>query len=703
MIELYAHNQKAYDAAVSMLARTGKAAVIHPTGTGKSFIAFKLCEDNPDKTVCWLSPSEYIFKTQLENLKRSSGYEPKNIKFFTYAKLMIMSEPELAAIQPDIIVYDEFHRAGAAQWSLGIERLRAMYPVAPMLGLSATAVRYLDNNRDLAEELFNSYVASEMSLGEAIVRGILPAPKYVTTVYKYQQDLEGWQRRINTARALGIRDEAQKYLDALRRALEQADGLDVIFQRHITNRTGKYIVFCANVEHIREMQSHVPEWFGTIDNAPHCYMVYSEDPSNSKEFAAFKADESEHLKLLFCVDMLNEGVHVSGISGVILFRPTVSPTVYKQQIGRALTAGDEATPLILDVVNNVENLLSIGALQEEMTTAIQRMYRTGEGSEVVTERFQVIEQVRDCVELFRALQNSLTGTWEQYYQAASAFYAEYGHLNVPKKYIGDGLCLGSWITTQRLVRSGRQAGRLTEEQIARLDSIGMVWTNRLETAWERNFRYAEAYYKEHGDLLVPVKYVTADGFKLGKWISNLRNQRANGEQRTVLTEERIARLNAIGMQWDAVSVRWEQNYLEALRYYREHGDLNVPVKYKTDSGFNLGVWIRNLRQTRQERTKNRRLTEMQIARLDAIGMQWSNCYENQWSRAYEEAARYFRQNGTLNMPVAYCAPDGFALGKWVRRQRYALQKPERSSVALTDERIRLLNKLGMSPSQMDQR
>ena len=50
-IALYPHNRNAYHAALAMLAETGKAAVIHPTGTGKSFVAFKLCEDHPDKTV----------------------------------------------------------------------------------------------------------------------------------------------------------------------------------------------------------------------------------------------------------------------------------------------------------------------------------------------------------------------------------------------------------------------------------------------------------------------------------------------------------------------------------------------------------------------------------------------------------------------------------------------------------------------------
>ena len=79
-IQLYKHNKEAYNAVLSMLSRTGKAAVIHPTGTGKSFIGFKLCEDMPGETVCWLSPSEYIFKTQLENLKKASGgYVPENI------------------------------------------------------------------------------------------------------------------------------------------------------------------------------------------------------------------------------------------------------------------------------------------------------------------------------------------------------------------------------------------------------------------------------------------------------------------------------------------------------------------------------------------------------------------------------------------------------------------------------------------------
>ena len=73
---------------------------------------------------------------------------------------MGMSEEELAAIQPDFIVFDEFHRYGAEMWGTGVQTLLSAYPHVPVLGLSATAIRYLDNQRDMADELFDGNVAS---------------------------------------------------------------------------------------------------------------------------------------------------------------------------------------------------------------------------------------------------------------------------------------------------------------------------------------------------------------------------------------------------------------------------------------------------------------------------------------------------------------------------------------------------------------
>ena len=551
-LRLFEHNEKAYHAAVWMMEQYGKAAIVHPTGTGKSYIAFKLIEDNPEKVVIWLSPSEYIFKTQLESLKRNDpDFSLANVHFYTYAKLMCCTEgqlAEIAGLQPSYIILDEFHRAGAECWGESTVALLKLCPEAKLLGLTATNVRYLDNNRDMAEELFDSRVASDMTLGEAIVRGILPAPNYVTTVYQYQKDLARYQTRVDNLRSPGIQDVNQKYLDALRRALEQADGLDRVFAHHITNKCGKYIVFCASKEHMDEMVPHVPEWFAGVNPDVVVYQAYSDDPNTDKAFSDFKTDTSNRLKLLFCIDMLNESVHVEGISGVILFRPTISPIIYKQQIGRALTAGDNTTPIILDVVNNFEGLASISGLQSEMQEAVHRLYANGEGDKIVTEWFEVVEQVHDCRVLFEQLQASLSSSWEHYFSEASIYYAEHGNLNVPKLYtIPSGLSLGVWLVTQRRVREGQTQGNLTEQQIARLDSIGMVWGNRDDRQWNEGYQKARRYFDAHGDLNVPVGYVSPDGYNLGNWVKRQRYTRHNPEKScAVLTEERIARLDTIG-------------------------------------------------------------------------------------------------------------------------------------------------------------
>ncbi len=677
----------------------GKAAVVHPTGTGKSYIAFKLIEDHPDAAFLWLSPSEYIFRTQLENLqKQAPDFPLGNVRFATYARLLFCTEEqlaEMAALCPAYIIMDEFHRAGAEHWSEKVQKLLALCPDAKLLGLTATNVRYLDNNRDMAEELFDGRIASEMTLGEAIVRGILPAPKYVTTVFRYQNELAKYQARVNSMHSPGVQDANQKYLEALRRALEQADGLDKVFAKHITETCGKYIVFCSGKEHMDEMVSHVPEWFVGVNKNIKVYKTYASDPEASKEFTAFKVDNGDHLKLLFCIDMLNEGVHVEGISGVILFRPTVSPIIYKQQIGRALTAGVTAAPLILDVVNNFEGLSSISGLQKEMTAAVQRLYANGEGDKIVAERFEVIEQVHDCRILFERLENSLSSTWDHYFTAASTYYAEHGNLKVPLRYkTPGGLSLGDWVQTQRQIRKGKRTfGTLTQQQIERLDGIGMVWETRSETAWARGLEAARRYRQQYGDLQVPSAYKDADGFALGNWIRNTRSRFGSGG----LKESQIRELDALGMVWNSIDAKWERCYAEAALYYEKHGSLNLAPKYVSPSGIRLGAWVENQRAYYLKGE----LSDDKIRRLEAIGMLWEGRNDRQWLKSYEAAARYFQQYGDLNVPYQYVSPEGIRLGYWVVRQRAAYKgrfsiEKKTNRKPLSYERKRLLDAIGMN-------
>lgn len=680
MIKLYSHNQKAYELAVTMLKDTKKAAIVHPTGTGKSFIAFKLCENHPDKTVCWLSPSEYIFSTQLENLyQTTNGYKPNNIVFFTYAKLMGMSKEEIQAIHPDYIVLDEYHRAGATYWQKGVEQLLFTYSDIPILGLSATNIRYLDNQRDMAQELFDGNIASQMSLGEAIVRGILNPPKYVLSMYYYQNTLEKYERRVKKTKSKVARDNAEKCLEELRRTLEKAEGLDVIFKKHMTNPHGKYIVFCSNKEHMDQMMKHT-EWFSKVDKEPHMYSVYSSDPGADKAFMDFKEDnDNNHLRLLYCIDALNEGIHVDDISGVILLRPTVSPIVYKQQIGRALSASKKTNAVIFDIVLNIENIYSIDSIKEEMQVATSYYRSLGEADQIINEKFKVIDEVRNCRELFEKLNDALTATWDMYYASAKQYYKENGNLEVPARYITEeGYALGSWLNNQKAIRKGTIVGKLTEDQIQKLDSIGMIWDS-LDYFWEQNFKLAKEYYLTYGNLDIPTNYKSTDGKHLGNWILRQRHLYKSN----TLTNEQIKKLDSIGMDWmDRVDRVWENGLLEAKNYSEEYGNLSVPKNYRSNTDFPLGIWI----QRQRSLYKNKKISENRIKRLTDLGMNWN---PDNWESRFNLVKQYYKEHGNINISQKEVI-QGVWLGKWIVSQKKAMQEGK-----LTHEQTEMLKTLPM--------
>ena len=535
-------------------------------------------------------------------------------------------------------------------------------------------------------------IASEMTLGESIVRNILSPPKYILSIFSYQQDLEKYEKRVRSAKSKAVQDAASAYLEALRRALDKADKLDVLFDKHMTDRTGKYIVFCANLEHMQDMMDKSSEWFHLIDTKPHIYSVYSDDPTASKSFAEFKNDNDDtHLKLLYCIDALNEGVHVPDISGVILLRPMISPIIYKQQIGRALSASKSRNPVIFDIVNNVENLYSIDAIEEEMQVAIN-YYRSHDGEGfVVNETFELIDKVADCKALFDELEGTLSASWDLMYEAAKSYHDKYGNIDIPKRYFTqEGYSLGLWLQTQRRVYNGTVNGILTQVQIDKLNALGMRWESKSDVSWEKYYEAAKRYYETNGDLQPKALYVDEKGIDLGRWLAQIRMFRKNGIRSRFLSDERIKALDDIGMVWDVFDYIWEEYYSAAVKYHREHGDLNVPARYVDSDGIKLGQWLNNLRSARNGAGNGyKELTDEQTKRLDELGMIWENKLELKWNNAFRALCDYHLKFGTFEMKSGYRTEDGINLGKWVRDQRdiYASGK-------LSEERIEKLRGIG---------
>ena len=120
-IELYPHNQKAYDNLCAMLRDSNRACVVQPTGTGKFVIIAKMAQDNPGKNFLLLGTNDYMYIDQMANLSDiAPGFTPKNLQFMTYATAMAKAKCGDDIPRCDVIVADEFHHCGAPEWGKGV-------------------------------------------------------------------------------------------------------------------------------------------------------------------------------------------------------------------------------------------------------------------------------------------------------------------------------------------------------------------------------------------------------------------------------------------------------------------------------------------------------------------------------------------------------------------------------------------------------
>lgn len=423
------------------------------------------------------------------------------------------------------------------------------------------------------------------------------------------------------------------------------------------------------------MLTRVSIWFGNIDSNPHVYSLYSFDPNTERVFDDFKNDNSNHLKLLFCIDMLNEGIHLDNISGVVLLRPTISPIIFKQQIGRALNAGKNSSSVILDIVNNISNLYSIDDIQNEISDAINFYQYIGKNQYIINKKFQIIDETNDAKKLFNELDKVLSNSWDCMYAEAKCYYMKYGDLLPSQSYeTENGYKLGQWVVAQRIAY---KKGILNKDRIEKLEKIGMCWLTRFERLWEEGFQLAKEYYINNGHLNVPPNCYP----KLASWLIRQRYRYRINQ----LTEEQYRRLTEIGMVWEFEDI-WKQKYEEAKKYYETHGNLDIPADFITESGVNLGRWYRTVLNN----YKNGALSNEKIKLLEAIGIQWTSIIERKWMKYYVYASDFFKLHGHLNVNLNYTTADGSNLGIWISGQRYAYRNHK-----LSKDKIELLEKIGM--------
>lgn len=676
-------NEAAFQKAVQSLETLNRAAVFHPTGTGKSCIAWKVVEAHPQTTFFWLvAGAQRLALRQAELTRYNGGTLPGNVRFCDCEKLAAATPEQwvrLGEQKPGCIVLDCYHELSAVCWAQSVQKLLRMCPQAKVLGLG------VPNGAPVcaaAQELFADCIVSHMTVAEAMAAGTMPVPSaYAALLWPQEEELVTLRARIkNLCMPKGDTSLRVQY-EELSWSLRQVENLTVLLPRLLSDTSGHYLVLFESAAYQEKLGVELEQLLRTVDPAVRFYAADHACFADSAAVETFLSDTAPGPKVLLCVNAPGVQQPLEGLAGVILVRQSSLMSTFKQMLCRALVAAGSRSVPVFDLVAQFEGLGNGRTLQRDCTEAMTRA-----GSK--TPGFRQERPMQQTYRLYGKLRREMEARWEVLCQAAADAAAKEGTLELPRSYtIHSGVPVGKWLELQRQVQAGQRPGRLTAEQAAKLEKLGIRWNHRLEAAWEKGFASAQKYRTEHGDLLVPVRYRDKNDFALGEWIVYNRQRYLGGN----LTQNRIERLEAIGMVWSTSNDLWEQNYAAATQYYLEHGDLEVPIKYETPSGFGLGVWLGAQRAAH----KAGELPQEQVERLDALGMDWTNRNDRKWMSLYDVAAAYYHEHGNLNVPSEYVTPDGVLLGKWVARQRYAYLNPDRSSARVTPERKALLDKLGM--------
>ena len=676
-------NEAAFQKAVQSLETLNRAAVFHPTGTGKSCIAWKVVEAHPQTTFFWLvAGAQRLALRQAELTRYNGGTLPGNVRFCDCEKLAAATPEQwvrLGEQKPGCVVLDCYHELSAVCWAQSVQKLLRMCPQAKVLGLG------VPNGAPVcaaAQELFADCIVSHMTVAEAMAAGTMPVPSaYAALLWPQEEELATLRARIkNLCMPKGDTSLRVQY-EELSWSLRQVENLTVLLPRLLSDTSGHYLVLFESAAYQEKLGTELEKLLRTVDPAVRFYAADHACFADSAAVETFLSDTAPGPKVLLCVNAPGVQQPLEGLAGVILVRQSSLMSTFKQMLCRALVAAGSRSVPVFDLVAQFEGLGNGRTLQRDCTEAMTRA-----GSK--TPGFRQERPMQQTYRLYGKLRREMEARWEVLCQAAADAAAKEGTLELPRSYtIHSGVPVGKWLELQRQVQAGQRPGRLTAEQAAKLEKLGIRWNHRLEAAWEKGFASAQKYRTEHGDLLVPVRYRDKNDFALGEWIVYNRQRYLGGN----LTQNRIERLEAIGMVWSTSNDLWEQNYAAATQYYLEHGDLEVPIKYETPSGFGLGVWLGAQRAAH----KAGELPQEQVERLDALGMDWTNRNDRKWMSLYDVAAAYYHEHGNLNVPSEYVTPDGVLLGKWVARQRYAYLNPDRSSARVTPERKALLDKLGM--------
>ncbi len=417
-VSLFEHNEKAYEALVSSLEDNSLAFIEHATGTGKSFILLKyLYTKMREKGIFFVTRHyemlEQLFHEQMETLGLS---KEDFVKFDSTIYPNILDLDMNEVIQNyDCIVWDEAHHCGAPQWSVKVNEIKELVKNTPgkvMIGATATRIRYLDDYMDVAEKFFDGNVVSVLSVTRAILKNLLPAPLIIMTAQSCLERIEKVQKKLHKVPQVPTVQYYQNMVSEMQKRLMDEFYVGNILKKYGVQQGEKYIVFCSDIKDLKRKMQDAQEWFKDIGPIE-MFCAHSEQKRtvNVEQIASF-SKKREATSLMFAVDIFNEGFHIDGVDGILVFRKTKSPIIYWQQLGRALSFSARKKQIkIYDFANNTSDNKIVYELYKEMLEEARRLIVEDPENKTlymeILSHFQIVDQTTSILEKLQEIENKI--------------------------------------------------------------------------------------------------------------------------------------------------------------------------------------------------------------------------------------------------------------------------------------------------------